>query len=110
MLSADCLWTSKKKLKQKKADVKKWLKENMHSSIKEIVPRLNVKLEGHYRYYGIFDNYNALLNFTKFVKEALYRCLTRRSQRKGWLTREKLDDILKSLKFTRPKLYLLYGY
>ena len=102
--------TSKKKLKQKKADVKKWLKENMHSSIKEIVPRLNVKLEGHYRYYGIFDNYNALLNFTKFVKEALYRCLTRRSQRKGWLTREKLDDILKSLKFTRPKLYLLYGY
>ena len=102
--------TSKKKLKQKKANVKKWLKENMHNSIKEIVPKLNVKLEGHYRYYGIFGNYKALLSFTKFVKEALYRCLIRRGQRKGWLTREKLDDTLKSLKFTRPKLYLLYGY
>lgn len=102
--------TSKKKLKQKKENVKKWLKENMHNSIKEIVPKLNVKLEGHYRYYGIFDNYKALLNFTKFVKETLYRCLRRRGQRNDWLTREKLSEILKSLKFTRPKLYLLKGY
>lgn len=42
----------------------------MHGSIKEIVPKLNIKLEGNYRYYGIFDNYKALLNFTKFVVEA----------------------------------------
>ena len=102
--------TSKKKLKQKKENVKKWLKENMHNSIKEIVPKLNVKLEGHYRYYGIFDNFRALLNFTKFVIEALYKCLTRRGQRQSWLTREKLRETLKSLNFTRPKLYLLKGY
>lgn len=102
--------TSEKKLKQKKANVKQWLKENMHSSIKQIVPKLNVKLEGHYRYYGIFDNYKALESFTKFVVEALYRVLRRRGQRQGWLTRVKLYETLKSLKFTRPKLYLLYGY
>ena len=102
--------TSKKKIKQKKANVKKWLKENMHSSIKEIVPKLNIKLEGHYRYYGIFDNFKALQSFTKFVVEALYRALRRRGQRVGWLTRYKLQQTLESLKFTRPKLYLLYGY
>ena len=102
--------TSKKKLRQKKENVKKWLKENMHNSIKEIVPKLNVKLDGHYRYYGIFDNFRALQSFTKYVKEALYRCLTKRGQRQGWLSREKLEETLKSLKFTRPKLYLLKGY
>lgn len=102
--------TSKKKLIQKKANVKRWLKENMHHSIKEIVPKLNTKLEGHYRYYGIFDNYKALESFTRFVVEALYRVLRRRGQRKGWLTRVKLYETLESLKFTRPKLYLLSGY
>ncbi len=102
--------TSKRKLKQKKASVKKWIKENMHSSIKEIVPKLNIKLEGHYRYYGIFDNFNALQSFTRFVVEALYRALRRRGQRVSWLTRIKLQQTLKSLNFTRPKLYLLYGY
>ena len=102
--------TSKKKLKQKKANVKKWMKENMHSSIKEIVPKLNIKLEGHYRYYGIFDNFKALESFTKFVVEALYRALRRRGQREGWLTRIKLRQTLESLNFTRPKLYLLCGY
>ncbi len=102
--------TSKKKLKQKKASVKKWIKENMHGSIKEIVPKLNIKLEGHYRYYGIFDNFKALQSFTRFVVEALYRALRRRGQRVSWLTRTKLQQTLESLNFTRPKLYLLYGY
>lgn len=102
--------TSKKKLKQKKANVKKWIKENMHGSIKEIVPKLNIKLEGHYRYYGIFDNFKALVSFTRFVVEALYRALRRRGQRVSWLTRIKLQQTLKSLNLTRPKLYLLYGY
>ena len=82
----------------------------MHHSIKEIVPKLNAKLEGHYRYYGIFDNYKALESFTRFVVEALYRVLRRRGQRKGWLTRVKLYETLESLKFIRPKLYLLSGY
>lgn len=102
--------TSKKKLKLKKATAKKWIRENMHGSIKEIVPKLNIKLEGHYRYYGIFDNYKALESFTKFIVEALYKALTRRGQRRGWLTRTKLQKTLESLNFTRPKLYLLKGY
>ncbi len=102
--------TSKKKLKLKKAKVKKWLKDNMHRGLKEIVPILNVKLEGHYRYYGIFDNYKALNSFTKFVVEALYKVLKHRGQRAGWLDRIKLQKCLTSLHFTRPKLYLLVGY
>ena len=102
--------TSKKKLKQKKVNMKQWLRENMHSSLKELLPKLNIKLEGHYRYYGIFDNFRALQSFTNFTKEALYRCMTRRSQRKGWLTRVKFLKMLETLGLTRPKIYLRKGY
>lgn len=102
--------TSKKKLKQKKMNIKLWIEENMHSSLKEIVPLLNVKLEGHYRYYGVFDNFKALVSFTSFVKEALYRKMNRRSQRKSWLTRNKLYKTLNVLGIARPKIYLRKGY
>ena len=102
--------TSKKKLKQKKENMKQWLRLKMHNSLKELLPELNVKLEGHYRYYGVFDNFKALISFTRFTKEALYRNMTRRGQRKSWLTREKFQRMLETLGITRPKIYLRNGY
>ena len=45
--------TSRKKLKMKREAVKKWLWEHMHESIADTIEALNVKLTGHYRYYGI---------------------------------------------------------
>ncbi len=49
--------TSRKKLKMKREAVKKWLWEHMHESIADTIEALNVKLTGHYRYYGIYGNY-----------------------------------------------------
>ena len=37
----------------KREAVKKWLWEHMHESIADTIEALNVKLTGHYRYYGI---------------------------------------------------------
>ena len=73
--------TSKKKLKQKKENAKKWLHDNMHSSIKDTLERLKLKLIGHYRYYGVNGNYNDLLKFYKYVKYAYYRVLKKRGQK-----------------------------
>ena len=53
--------------------MKQWLRLKMHNSLKELLPELNVKLEGHYRYYGVFDNFKALISFTRFTKEACPR-------------------------------------
>ena len=36
---------------------------------------------GHYRYYGISGNYEGLLKFYRYIRIALYKTLTRRSQR-----------------------------
>ena len=73
--------TSKKKLTQKKESAKKWLEENMHGNMIEVLERLKLKLIGHYRYYGINGNYNWLLKFYKYIKYAYYRVLRRRGQK-----------------------------
>lgn len=73
--------TSKKKLKQKKENAKKWLHDSMHSSIKDTLERLKLKMIGHYRYYGVNGNYNDLLKFYKYVKYAYYRVLKKRGQK-----------------------------
>ena len=73
--------TSKKKLKQKKDNARKWLKENMHKDIIAVLERLKLKLQGHYNYYGINGNYNDLCKFYKFIKYAYYKVLTKRGQK-----------------------------
>jgi len=77
--------TSKKKLIQKRQSAKKWLREQMHKSIRETIETLNKKLEGHYRYYGIYGNWISLSKFYRYVKWELFRTKRRRDQT-CWLT------------------------
>ena len=60
--------TSKKKLIQKRQSAKKWLREHMHESIPTTIEKLNKKLTGHYRYYGIYGNWISLKKFYSYVK------------------------------------------
>lgn len=80
--------TSKKKLKMKREAIKRWLWEHMHESIKDTIEALNVRLTGHYRYYGIYGNYVGLLKFYKYVLVELRKSKRRRDQT-NWLTRNK---------------------
>lgn len=96
--------TSNKKLKSKKAAAKAWIKENMHKPINEIISKLNIKLIGHYRYYGISDNSNKLQEFMRYITRTLYKQL-RRSQ-KHKLTWEKYLKILKYNPIIQPKIYV----
>jgi group II intron reverse transcriptase/maturase len=96
--------TSQKKLKAKKQAVKEWLRENMHSKPSDTIEKLNKKIVGHYAYYGINGNYQSLLNFYRFVVSALYKCLTRRSQR-AYLSWKRYQSLLKKHPIVQPKLY-----
>jgi len=84
--------TSQKKLKVKRKIVKKWLWENMHIPIKDIVGKLNRKLQGHYNYYGITGNYAALNSFRWYVLDRLKATLNRRGASK-----EISEDMFKML-------------
>lgn len=95
--------TSKKKLKQKKAAVKAWLKLNMHGKPSDTIAKLNRKIVGHYAYYGISGNYEGVLKFYKYVEIQFYKTLIRRSQRK-WLTYARYLELLRKFPIVRPKI------
>ena len=91
--------TSKKKLKAKRAAVKKWLKEHMHDKVKDLMTKLNTKLQGHYQYYGVNGNFKALQGFEYYTKYMVYKTLRRRSQ-KDKTTWERVYDLWK--KYIKP--------
>lgn len=97
-------YTSEKKLKAKRQAVKSWLLENIHINKCELANKLNVKLIGHYRYYGITDNTVKMRRFHSYVKNTLYKMLNKRSQRRiSW------DKYIKFLEFNPiaiPKVYV----
>ncbi|MFZ5631751.1 MAG: group II intron reverse transcriptase/maturase [Bacillota bacterium] len=97
--------TSKKKLKAKKQNVKEWLKENIHGKPSDTIELLNKKLVGHYRYYGISGNYEGLLKFYRYIRIALYKTLTRRSQR-AYLTWRRYRMLLEKHPIAEPRIYV----
>ena len=100
--------TSKKKLKQKKEKIKKWIQENIHEPMKDIVKKLNEKLVGHYTYYGIFSNYSSIKNYYNYVKYHFMKNMRRRSQRPiSW---ERLHIFMEHIPLKVPKLYVTKGY
>lgn len=96
--------TSSKKLKAKMQAVNQWLKENMHIKPSELISKMNVKLTGHYRYYGISDNHDRMSNFQNYCRRQLYHVLNRRSQYR--LTWEKYNKIIEHNPIVKPKIYI----
>lgn len=97
--------TSRRKLKAKKIVAKEWIKENMHKPVNEIIKKLNIKLLGYYRYYGISDNSNKLQEFMRYITRTLFKQLRRRSQ-KNRISWEKYLRILKYNPIIQPKIYV----
>ena len=97
--------TSKKKFKAKLKKSKEWLKANMHEPVLNLIKRLNTKLIGHYRYYGITGNYSMINSFKFRVTKQLFWALNRRSQRRScnW---NKFNRMLKILPIAKPKIYV----
>lgn len=79
--------TSSKKFRQKIRDIKVWLYANRDQPLKKLMGMLNLKLIGHYRYYGISFNGRMISNYKQQVRELLFKVLNRRSDRKSY-TRE----------------------
>lgn len=76
--------TSKKKFKQKMQEFEVWIKENRNRPLKEIMMTYKRKLIGHYNYYGITDNIEALKRYLRRTIRLLYKWLNRRSQKKSY--------------------------
>ncbi|AGK96629.1 group II intron reverse transcriptase/maturase [Clostridium pasteurianum] len=98
------LQTSRKKFRQKLKDTKKWLYENRTMPVKEMIKALNLKLVGHYRYYGVSFNGKMITNFLHRVQQFLSKTLNRRSDKKSY-SWDGYIEMLKYYPLAKPKIY-----
>ena len=85
--------TIKKKMRAKMKEIKEELKKRMHDPIQNVGKWLKTVLTGHYRYYGVPGNYEAMDQFRHGIRRLWKHSLKRRSQ-KGNITWEKLEKYI----------------
>ena len=66
----------------------------MHTEIGALIKQMNVKLNGHFRYFGITDNRGGISAFRYHIRRKLFEVLNRRSQKKSltWEGFAKLEE------------------
>jgi len=101
--------TARKKFSLKLKEMNKWLKENRHLRLKDLFATLNLKLTGHYRYYGMTDNSPSMGKFLHETQKKLFKWLNRRSQKRSY-TWEGYEELLKIFPLPQPRIYVnVYG-
>lgn len=90
---------------QKLRAMKEWLYDNNDLPVKELIAKLNKKLIGHYRYYGVSFNGYKLGSFLHYTQRFLCKALNRRSQMKSY-TWDGFVDMLKVYQLAKPKIYV----
>ncbi|WP_313559670.1 group II intron reverse transcriptase/maturase [Ruminiclostridium cellobioparum] len=98
------LRTSRKKFRQKLKDTKQWLYQKRTMPVKEMIKALNLKLVGHYRYYGISFNGKMITNYLHRVQQYLFKTLNRRSDKKSY-SWDGYIEMLKYYPLAKPKIY-----
>jgi len=96
--------TAQKKYRTKLKEMNIWLKQNRHLLLKDLTGKLNLKLRGHYQYYGITDNSESMAKFRDETQRMLFKWLNRRSQKKSY-TWEGFTDLLKVFPLAQPRIY-----
>jgi RNA-directed DNA polymerase len=94
--------TAHKKFHSKVNEFAEWIKENRLKPLKEIWKTVNLKLRGHYQFYGVSDNWNELMNFRRQIIILMQKWLNRRGQRSN-LSWKEFGKILKWYPLERPK-------
>lgn len=75
---------SRKKKKQFKANLKKWVKENRNLQFDEFMKTLNKKMIGTINYYSLNGMIQEIRNIWYHAKGVVFKWLNRRSQRKSF--------------------------
>ena len=96
--------TSAKKFRAKAKDLNLWLKKIRNQVLtKDWWKILSLKLQGHYEYYGISENYLSILKFYKLAIKLARKWMNRRSQKKtmNW---EKMINYLLLYPLPKPSI------
>lgn len=98
--------TSGKKFRMKIVAFRKWIKEvRTQMPITQLWAIVRQKLQGHYRYYGMTDNYKRMAEYRMRVVQMLFKWLNRRSQRKS-MDWENFNRYLRRYRLPVPRIYV----
>ncbi|QJD83401.1 group II intron reverse transcriptase/maturase [Cohnella herbarum] len=97
--------TSGKKFRQKVKAMKTWIRFNRHIQQQEFLKTIRSKLSGHYRYYGVTDNFSKMKSYYFQTINLMFKWLNRRSQRRSF-TRERFYEIIKDFRLPKPRIYV----
>ncbi|MCA1837333.1 MAG: group II intron reverse transcriptase/maturase [Actinobacteria bacterium] len=88
--------------------VAEWLRYNRNRNVAHQHRDLVPKLRGHYQYYGITGNSDALRSFYEAVRREWHRWLNRRSQRNNMVW-DRFERLLQQYVLPRPKIVHAYA-
>lgn len=94
--------TSRKRVKRTMKRMWLWCRNNRHEPIKKQYKTICQKLRGHFQYYAIRCNYQALEKVLDFVQRAWRFWLNRRGGKS--FTWEKFNNILETFPLPQPKI------
>lgn len=89
--------TATKKLRAKFRSLKDWFRESLTKPTADVWRTLCAKLQGHFQYYNVNDNWRSFVKYREAARRMALRWLRRRSQNSGlsW-------DAFKRLPATAP--------
>lgn len=102
--------TSRKKYRAKLRAMKEWIKRNRTAKVEYIIKMINMKLRGHYQYYGVTDNTVEVKKFANQTKWLLYKWLNRRSQKRSYTIETFFQGVLRTFPILEPQIKVSLFY
>ena len=97
--------TSSKRLTKAITNISLFIKRNRHMKLRDLIAAINVKLRGHYSYYGITFNYKSINRYYMLVSRSLFKWLKRRGGKSKWIWETYSLLINQWTPLVKPKIY-----
>jgi len=101
--------TSSRRLTRAITNISRFIKLNRHMKLRDLIAAINIKLRGHYSYYGITFNYYSLSRFRFEVVRSLYKWLNRRGGKRKWNWDNVTILVEQWYPLVKPLIYHSYG-
>jgi group II intron reverse transcriptase/maturase len=96
--------TARKKLQGACRRIKEWVKLNRHMPVREFFSGLNLRLRGHYDYYGVRGNSRSLSRFFDWATACAFKWLNRRGGQRRSFTWARFTQVLALVQIARPRI------
>ena len=101
--------TCSNRLTRAVSEISNFIKHNRHLKLRELIAAVNIKLRGHYSYYGITFNFYSLSRFRLLVIRSLYKWLNRRGGKRKWKWSSFSILVEHWYPLVKPLIYHSYG-